>query len=143
MLSRPHSASATAHRVAAPGGGDACGEAERGGGRRVVADRDRHPALGESLGLVDQEPPHADVHGEPRHAVREYEAGPEVHAAPGFGVTAVLTDSDFHARRQGHAAGDRHALRPLERGAQPAHRRAGRVEVAAGPARGLRPHSDP
>ena len=58
-----------------------------------------HPALGEALGLVDQEPPHADVDREPRHAVREHEAGPEVHAAPGFGVTAVLVDADLHARR--------------------------------------------
>ena len=132
-----------AHCIAAPSGGDARCEAQRGRRRRVVADRDRHAAFCEPFGLVHEQPAHADVDGESRHAVREYEAGPEVHAAPGFSVTAVLPDPDLDARRQRDAFRDGHALRALERGAQPADCCGGRVEVAGRPGCGLRSHSDP
>ena len=49
-----------AHGVAAPGGGDACGEAEWRR-RVVVADRDRQAVLGEPVGLVYDEPSDSDV----------------------------------------------------------------------------------
>ena len=61
----------SAHRIAAPRRRDAGSEAQRRVRRQVVADRDRHPALGEPGCLVHEQPAHADVDRQSRDAIGE------------------------------------------------------------------------
>ena len=128
-LAPPQRVGAT-HRVAAPCRRHAGGEPERRLRGRVVADRHRDTVLLEAVGLVDEEPVNTNIDGQAGDAVGDHQAQADVEAAADLGVAAVLADPHLDARRERHARGDRRALRPLERGAQPRDPRPGRPQVA-------------
>ena len=122
--------SGPARRLTAPGRRHTGRQPQRRLGRRVEAQRQRHPPVLEVLRLVHQQHPHPQVHRQAGRRRRHHEAAADVHARALLGVARVVPQPDLHARLQRQPTTEREAPRALERRPHPAHRRLGRRHPA-------------
>ena len=120
-----------APRLSAPRRGHPRRQPQRARRARVPPERQRHPALGEPVGLMHHQGPHPHVERQPRDRIGEGEAAADVHARARLRVAAVAAQTHLDARLQRQlAAAEGVAPRALQRRTHSCYPGVGRVQAA-------------